>query len=100
MKPKISSPSSDDAAEFTLERLRHAKLRIGFKEVSREEWQVAVQQQAGKKQRVNITLDTDVLAWFKQQAGGRGYQMLINATLREAMEKSHHSPDEAQQSPR
>jgi uncharacterized protein (DUF4415 family) len=28
-----------------------------------------------------------VLAWFKQQAGGRGYQTLINATLRDAMHK-------------
>ncbi|HES77039.1 MAG TPA: hypothetical protein ENO09_08570 [bacterium] len=40
---------------------------------------------AMKNQKINITLDPDVLAWFKQQARGRGYQTLINATLREAM---------------
>ncbi|TMQ75121.1 hypothetical protein ACCUM_1951 [Candidatus Accumulibacter phosphatis] len=42
---------------------------------------------AMKKQKINITLDPDVVAWFKQQAGGRGYQTLINATLREAMQQ-------------
>jgi uncharacterized protein (DUF4415 family) len=40
-----------------------------------------------RKQKINITLDPDVVAWFKQQAGGRGYQTLINAALREAMQK-------------
>ena len=46
---------------------------------------VGLQPAAMKKQKINITLDPDVVAWFKQQAGGRGYQTLINATLREAM---------------
>lgn len=87
MKPNTSSPSSDDATEFTLERLRRAKLRIGLKEVSREEWQTAVQERSGKKQHVNIELDQDVLAWFKSKAGRSGYQKLINAALREVMEK-------------
>ena len=87
MKPNTSSPSSDDAAEFTPERLRRAKLRIGLKEVSREEWQAAVQEKMVKKQRVNIELDLDVLTWFKAQATGPKYQELINAALREAMEK-------------
>lgn len=41
-----------------------------------------------KKQKINITLDPDVIAWFKAQAGGRGYQTLINAALREAMERT------------
>ncbi len=40
-----------------------------------------------KKQKINITLDPDVVAWFKQQAGGRGYQTLINAALRETMQQ-------------
>jgi uncharacterized protein (DUF4415 family) len=40
-----------------------------------------------KKQKINITLDPDVVAWFKQQAGGRGYQTLINAAMREAMQQ-------------
>ena len=38
-----------------------------------------------KKTKVSIALDPDVVSWFKHQAGGKGYQTLINATLREAM---------------
>ena len=48
---------------------------------------VGLQSTPMKKQKINITLDPDVVAWFKQQAGGRGYQTLINATLREAMQQ-------------
>ncbi len=40
------------------------------------------------KQKINITLDPDVIAWFRAQAGGRGYQTLINAALREAMDRA------------
>jgi len=35
--------------------------------------------------KINITLGPDILAYFKEKAGERGYQTLINATLREAM---------------
>ena len=38
-----------------------------------------------KRKKINITLDPNVLGWYRAQAGGRGYQTLINATLREAM---------------
>jgi uncharacterized protein (DUF4415 family) len=48
---------------------------------------VGLQPASMRKQKINITLDPDVVAWFKQQAGGRGYQTLINATLREAMQQ-------------
>lgn len=41
-----------------------------------------------KKQKINISLDPDLVAWFKSQAGGRGYQTLINAALREAMNRA------------
>ena len=37
------------------------------------------------KQRVNIYLDSAVLAYFKNRAGPRGYQTLINETLRESI---------------
>ena len=37
------------------------------------------------KQKINRTLDPDVLAWYRSQAGGRGYQTLINATLRQVL---------------
>ena len=40
------------------------------------------------KQSVTIRLDSDVLAWFKQQ--GKGYQTRINQLLRRYME-THQS---------
>jgi uncharacterized protein (DUF4415 family) len=42
------------------------------------------------KTRITIRLDTDVLDWFRQRvedAGGGNYQSLINAALREHMNK-------------
>lgn len=39
-----------------------------------------------QKQKINIALDSEIVAWFKQKAGVRGYQTLINKTLREAMQ--------------
>lgn len=41
-----------------------------------------------KKQSVTMRLDSDVLAWFKQQ--GKGYQTRINQLLRRYME-THQS---------
>ena len=38
------------------------------------------------KQRVNMFLDATTLAYFKDKAGGRGYQTLINETLKQAMQ--------------
>jgi hypothetical protein len=37
------------------------------------------------KTRITINLDDAVLQAYKARAGGRGYQTLINETLREAM---------------
>jgi uncharacterized protein (DUF4415 family) len=37
------------------------------------------------KTRITINLDNAVLQAYKARAGGRGYQTLINETLREAM---------------
>lgn len=34
------------------------------------------------KQAVSIRLDADVIAWFREKAGERGYQTLINEVLR------------------
>ncbi len=45
--------------------------------------------EAGKT-RITIRLDTDLLDWFREQvkkAGGGNYQTMINAALREYMEK-------------
>ena len=78
MNKKTTSPASDDLDEasiWTDDDFKHAVHRVGLKPLP------------PKKQKINITLDPDIVAWFKQQAGGRGYQTLINATLREAMQK-------------
>ena len=38
------------------------------------------------KRRINIFLDSATLEYFKAKAGGRGYQTLINETLKQAMQ--------------
>ena len=38
------------------------------------------------KRRTNIFLDSATLEYFKAKAGGRGYQTLINETLKQAMQ--------------
>jgi uncharacterized protein (DUF4415 family) len=55
-----------------------------MKDVSREEFSVAVREKLGK-QRVSIMLDAAVVAFFKAKAGERGYQTLINQALCETM---------------
>ncbi len=40
-----------------------------------------------RKEAVTIRLDADVLDWFRQSAGGRGYQTAINAALRDFVSK-------------
>jgi uncharacterized protein (DUF4415 family) len=35
-----------------------------------------------KKQAITIRVDEDALQWFKDRAGGRGYQTLMNQALR------------------
>ena len=42
-----------------------------------------------RKEAVTIRLDADVLEWFRQSAGGRGYQTAINAALRDFVSKGH-----------
>ena len=42
-----------------------------------------------RTEQISIRIDTDVLAWFRQQAKGRGYQTLINDVLRTYVK--HHS---------
>ena len=37
------------------------------------------------KIRVSMYLDADIVAYFKTKAGGRGYQTLINDTLRSSI---------------
>jgi uncharacterized protein (DUF4415 family) len=60
------------------------RLRVGLKDVSREEFSAAVNEHLGK-QRVSIMLDGSIIAFFKAKAGERGYQTLINQALHQAM---------------
>jgi uncharacterized protein (DUF4415 family) len=50
-------------------------------------------QPVARKVKISIALDADVLAWYKAKAGGRGYQTLINATLREARKDKRLTDD-------
>jgi uncharacterized protein (DUF4415 family) len=60
-----------DIPEVTEEQLAQAMLRVDGKPVPRG------------KVRVNMYLDAAIVAYFKAQAGGRGYQTLINEVLKE-----------------
>ena len=55
------------------------------KDVSRAEWQSSVRARIGK-QRINIMLDAPIVEHFKAVAGERGYQTIINDTLRRVIE--------------
>lgn len=49
------------------------------------------------KSRITIRLDDDLVRWFKDQvnaAGGGNYQSLINAALREYVEKKREPLEE------
>ena len=70
-----SSPTydEDDYPAVTQADLDRATFRVGLKP-------------APRKQRVTIMLDTGLIEYFKALAGERGYQTLINDTLRRAVE--------------
>ncbi len=49
------------------------------------------------KTRITIRLDDDILEWFREQvhaSGGGSYQSLINAALREHVERKRESLEE------
>jgi uncharacterized protein (DUF4415 family) len=81
---EIQAQEYDELPELTKADLERGVWKIAGKEVTPAEGKAAFCS-ALKKQKINITLDPDVLGWYRAQAGGRGYQTLINATLREAM---------------
>jgi len=64
---------TSEIPEITEEQMKRATLRFGGQHVSKG------------KVRVNILLDAEVVAYFKSQAGGRGYQTLINEALKAGM---------------
>jgi uncharacterized protein (DUF4415 family) len=68
-----TSDKLDDYPKITQADLDRATFRVGL-------------QPAPRKRRVTILLDTGLVEYFKAQAGERGYQTLINETLRQAVE--------------
>jgi len=52
------------------------------------DWSQAVLGLPPRKEHINIRIDADVLAWFRQT--GRGYQTRINNVLRAFVESRRH----------
>jgi uncharacterized protein (DUF4415 family) len=73
MKHENSSPISDAP-----------RLRVGLKNVTQPEFSEALTKQMGKH-KITIMLDDAVVQAYKARAGGRGYQTLINETLRKGL---------------
>jgi uncharacterized protein (DUF4415 family) len=67
---KVDQP---EIPEVTEGQMKRAVLRVGGEPVAKG------------KVRVNMFLDADIVAYFKAQAGGRGYQTLINDALRNSI---------------
>ncbi len=75
MSKNSSSPTCDEQDEYaraTQADLDRAAFRVNFERVPR-------------KRRITISLDTGLIEYFKAKAGERGYQTLINDTLRQAI---------------
>ena len=77
MNKKSTSKTFNDDAPITQTDIDAGKL-------------VLVKREAGRvvrpKMRVTLYLDAEVVERFKQQAGERGYQTLINETLKSAFQ--------------
>jgi uncharacterized protein (DUF4415 family) len=75
MSNTYSLPILDEEDEYpqvTQDDLDRAKFRVGLKPAPRQ-------------RRVTLLLDTILIDYFKAKAGDRGYQKLINDTLRQAI---------------
>lgn len=95
MKPTSTTATpatSDEAPKLTQEDFDRARFRLEGRAVNRAEWQAAVRARTGKR-RVNIMLDAPIIEHFKAMAGERGYQTLINDTLRRVIESEHLEAD-------
>ena len=71
--------------------------RDDYPKITQADWmgQVprAVLDRAPRKRRVTMLLDTGLVEYLKAQAGERGYQTLINETLRQAVERGELEED-------
>ena len=90
--PVISNDAGDDAPKLTQANFDSAKLRVAGRDVNHAEWQTAVRARVGK-QRINIMLDAPIIEHFKALAGNRGYQTLINDSLRRVIETGNLEAD-------
>lgn len=81
------SVDPDEAPRLKASDFDRARYRVAGKQVTEAQWRDAVKTHlasfSGKK-RISIMLDTAVIEHFKAAAGERGYQTLINETLRKA----------------
>ena len=84
--------TSDDAPKLTQKDFDKARFRVGGKDVTRAEWQAATRARVGKL-RINIMLDAPIVEHFKALAGERGYETIINDTLRRVIEAGHIEAD-------
>jgi uncharacterized protein (DUF4415 family) len=80
----VMPDTSDEAPRLTQADFDRAKFKVSGLEASKSEWQSAVRTKTGKL-RINIMLDAPIIEHFKALAGERGYQTLINDTLRRAV---------------
>ena len=96
MKPistiKTLATSEDEVPPLSQANFDSARFLIGKDVASRSEWQAAVRGRVAK-QRISIMLDAPIIARYKAIAGERGYQTLINDTLRRAVEGEHFVQD-------
>lgn len=58
---------------------------MGLKDVSQAEFSDEAIRQLGK-QRVTIMLDSEIIDYFKEKSGGKGYQTLINQALSDVIQ--------------
>lgn len=89
MKPTSTTEIANDMDEYpevTQADFDRATFRVAGQNTDKKTWQDAVSSKL-KKQKISITIDPDVLAYYRASAGERGYQTLINKTLREAMQQ-------------
>ena len=86
---KTSVPiDPDEAPPLTREFFRDVDYMVAGKKATKAEWQKAARAQLGEvlgKKRISIMLDAAIIEHFKATAGERGYQTLINESLRKAV---------------
>ena len=62
-----------DIPELTEDKFSGPLLRLGGRRVPK------------RKLRINILIDADIIAYYKTMSGGKGYQTLINETLKQSI---------------